>query len=78
MAATIDITELLPPSSVDQGRDAYGGRRPPALVTYTLALSNTGVVTAYDVHRRDALPHVDGRPPADARTPLGLHRAAAG
>ncbi|MFP4395429.1 MAG: hypothetical protein ACLFTI_09215 [Anaerolineales bacterium] len=56
LAATFDITELLPHLQVTKAVTPTENVAPRTLVTYTLALSNTGVVTAYDVHLRDALP----------------------
>lgn len=56
LAATLDITELLPNLQVTKAVTPTENVAPRTLVTYTLALSNTGVVTAYDVHLRDALP----------------------
>jgi len=56
LAATLDITELLPHLQLTKAVTPTENVAPRTLVTYTLALSNTGVVTAYDVHLRDALP----------------------
>ncbi len=56
LAATFDITELLPHLQLTKAVTPTENVAPRTLVTYTLALSNTGVVTAYDIHLRDALP----------------------
>jgi uncharacterized repeat protein (TIGR01451 family) len=56
LAATLDLTELLPHLQLTKAVTPTKAVPPRTRVTYTLALSNTGVVTAYDVHLRDALP----------------------